>query len=32
LEIAPGGASRLCDMGVTDATDPRNCTTRVSIP
>jgi type IV fimbrial biogenesis protein FimT len=32
VEIAPGGAARLCDMGVTDTTDPRNCATRVSIP
>lgn len=32
VEIAPGGAARLCDMGVSDTTDPRNCVTRVSIP
>jgi hypothetical protein len=32
VEIAPGGAARLCDMAITDTTDPRNCATRVSIP
>lgn len=32
LEIAPGGSVRMCDMAVTDTTDPRNCATRVSIP
>lgn len=32
VEIAPGGAARLCDMSVTSTTDPRNCATRVSIP
>jgi type IV fimbrial biogenesis protein FimT len=32
IEIASGGATRLCDMGVTDTTDPRSCATRVSIP
>jgi type IV fimbrial biogenesis protein FimT len=32
IEIHPGGSARLCDMGVTDSTDPRNCATRVSIP
>lgn len=32
VEVAPGGAARLCDMTITSTTDPRNCTTRVSIP
>jgi type IV fimbrial biogenesis protein FimT len=32
VEIATGGAARLCDMDVTDTTDPRTCATRVSIP
>jgi type IV fimbrial biogenesis protein FimT len=32
IEIAAGGAVRLCDMSVTDTTDPRNCATRLSIP
>lgn len=32
IEIAPGGAVRLCDMGVSDATDPRKCATQASIP
>jgi type IV fimbrial biogenesis protein FimT len=32
IEIAPGGSSRLCDMGVTDNTDSRSCATRLSIP
>jgi type IV fimbrial biogenesis protein FimT len=32
IEIAPGGAARLCDMGVSNTTDPRSCATLASIP
>jgi type IV fimbrial biogenesis protein FimT len=32
VEVTTGGAARLCDMTVTDNTDPRVCATRVSIP
>jgi type IV fimbrial biogenesis protein FimT len=32
IEVAAGGAVRMCDMAVTDSNDPRNCITRVSIP
>jgi type IV fimbrial biogenesis protein FimT len=32
LEITTGGGARLCDVTVTDNTDPRVCATRVSIP
>uniref|UniRef100_UPI00196499E3 hypothetical protein n=1 Tax=Escherichia coli TaxID=562 RepID=UPI00196499E3 len=27
VEITPGGAARLCDMGVSATTDPRHCAT-----
>jgi type IV fimbrial biogenesis protein FimT len=32
VEVTTGGTAKLCDMAVTDNTDPRVCTTRVSIP
>lgn len=32
VEVTTGGAARLCDMEVTDNTDPRFCATRPSIP
>lgn len=32
VEVTTGGAARLCDMEVTDNTDPRFCATRASIP
>lgn len=32
IEIGAGGAVRMCDLAVTDATDSRNCATRATIP
>jgi len=28
IELAPGGSVRMCDLAVTDTTDPRYCPTR----